>query len=177
MGRIVLGVTGSIAAYKACDLASKLVQAGHRVDVVLTRGARRFVRPLTFAALTHRRPFTDRTWGRGPVPHDHLKVVEEADVLAVAPATANVIGKFAHGIADDILGATYLATTCPVLLAPAMNTRMYAHPRVQANLATLRADGVHLVGPDEGWLSEAETGKGRMSEPAVLKQAIEDLLA
>ena len=176
MGRIVLGVSGSIAAYKACDLASKLVQAGHHVDVVMTRGARRFVRPLTFAALTHHRPFTDRTWGKGPVPHDHLKVVEEADLLVVAPATANVIAKFAHGIADDILGATYLATTCPVLVAPAMNTRMFAHARTQANLGTLEGDGVHLIGPDEGYLSEAETGKGRMSEPAAIQERIEQFL-
>ena len=143
----------------------------------MTRGARRFVRPLTFAALTHQRPFTDRTWGKGPVPHDHLKVVEEADLLVVAPATANVIAKFAHGIADDILGATYLATTCPVLVAPAMNTRMYAHPRTQANVATLEGDGVHRVGPDEGYLSEAEHGKGRMSEPTAILDRIESLLA
>ena len=109
MANLVVGVSGSIAAWKACGLVSKLVQDGHRVDVVMTRAARRFVGPLSFAALTHHPVFIDETWGEGPVPHDHLRATEEADLLIVAPLTANVLAKFAHGLADEILSATYLA--------------------------------------------------------------------
>ena len=177
MARIVLGVSGCIAAYKACDLASKLVQDGHVVDVVMTEAAQRFVQPLTFGALTHRRVFTDATWGEGEMPQDHLAVMAGADIFVVAPCTANLLGKLAHGIADDILTAGYLAATCPVLLAPAMNHRMWAHVRVQANVARLAEDGVRLVGPEQGWLSEDEVGFGRMSEPADLVTAIEETLA
>jgi len=177
MANIVLGVTGSIAAYKACDLASKLVQDGHTVDVVMTAGARRFVQPLSFAALTHRRVHTDETWGTGDKPHDHLNVMQGADVFVVAPCTANVLGKLAHGIADDVLTAGYLAATCPVLLAPAMNHRMWAHARVRANVERLKGDGVLFVGPERGWLSEDEVGEGRMSEPAHVVTAIEEALA
>jgi len=177
MARIVLGVSGSIAAYKACDLASKLVQDGHVVDVVMTEAAQRFVQPLTFGALTHRRVFTDATWGEGDMPQDHLAVMAEADIFVVAPCTANLLGKLAHGIADDILTAGYLAATCPVVLAPAMNHRMWAHTRVQANVEQLGADGVRFVGPEQGWLSEDEVGYGRMSEPADLVTAIEETLA
>lgn len=177
MARIVLGVSGSIAAYKACDLASKLVQDGHVVDVVMTEAAQRFVLPLTFASLTHRRVFTDATWGEGEMPQDHLTVMAEADIFVVAPCTANLLGKLAHGIADDILTAGYLAATCPVLLAPAMNHRMWAHVRVQSNVECLTADGVRFVGPEQGWLSEDEVGYGRMSEPTDLVTAIEETLA
>jgi phosphopantothenoylcysteine decarboxylase/phosphopantothenate--cysteine ligase len=177
MSRIVLGVSGSIAAWKACDLASQLVQAGETVDVVMTRAAERFVRPLSFAALTHRPVFTNRRWGRSPTPHDHLRVVEDAHALVVAPCTANLIAKFAHGVADEVLAATYLAATCPVLVAPAMNTHMWEHPRTQANVQVLERDGVRLVGPASGWLSEATVGIGRMSEPAEVLAALRALLA
>ena len=177
MARIALGVSGSIAAYKACDLASKLVQDGHVVDVIMTEAAQRFVRPLSLSALTHRRVFTDATWGDDAMPHDHLTVMAEADIFVVAPCTANLLGKLAHGIADDVLTAGYLAAACPVLLAPAMNHRMWAHARVQANVERLRGDGVRFVGPEEGWLSEDEVGRGRMSEPADLVTAIEETLA
>ena len=177
MARVVLGVSGSIAAYKACDLASKLVQAGHTVDVVMTQAARRFVQPLSFSALTHREVFTDETWFEGERSHEHLSATEEADLLVVAPATANVIAKFATGLADEVLSAMVLAAACPVLIAPAMNTRMWANPRTVANVERLREDGLRFVGPAEGYLSEAERGVGRMSEPSEILREIDALLA
>ena len=168
MSRVVLGVGGSIAAYKAVDLASKLVQAGHEVDVVMTKMALRFVRPLSFSALTHRPVHTDRSWGKGPAPASHLKATEGADVLVVAPCTADLLGKFANGIADEILSTTYLGVTCPVLVAPAMNQRMWRHPRVAANVARVKEDGVFVVEPGSGFLAEGDVGPGRMAEPADL---------
>lgn len=177
MARLVLGVSGSVAAWKAVDLCSKCVQAGHVVDVVLTRMAGRFVRPLSFSALTHRPVFTDGTWGEGDRPAAHLAMTEEADLLVVAPATADAIGKMANGIADEILSTTYLGASCPVLVAPAMNQRMWRHPRVRANVERLAADGVEVVGPGTGWLAEGDTGPGRMAEPAQVLEAIERRLA
>ena len=143
--RIVVCVGGSIAAYKACDLVSKLVQHEERprVDVVMSTAAEQFVRPLSFAALTHRAVFTNDAWfanTHGGSPADHLRATEKADVLAVAPCTGNLIGKFAHGIADDIVSTTYLGADCPVLIAPAMNARMWAHPRVKANVEVSEVD-------------------------------------
>ena len=175
MARIVLAVGGSIAAYKACDLTSKAVQAGYRVDVLLTRAAQKFVQPLAFSALTHRTVFTDESVFGGNHdggPAKHLRVTEKADLLVVAPCTANLMGKFACGIADDLVSTTYLGTSCPVCIAPAMNTRMWNHRRVQENLRVLQKDGVHVVGPEKGYLAEAETGMGRMSEPATILKAI-----
>ncbi len=178
--QIVLGVGGSIAAYKACDLVSKLTQAGHGVDVVLTAAAEHFVRPLAFAALSHRPVFTNEAWFSGTGSPTgaaaHLRVSEGADLLLIAPCTANLIGKFAHGIADEIVSTTYLGATCPVLLAPAMNQRMWRQPRVQANLDILAGDGVHVVGPASGHLAEGDTGPGRMSEPEEILVAIEAAL-
>jgi len=179
--RIVVCIGGSIAAYKSCDLVSKLVQAQHEVDVVMTTAAERFVRPLSFAALTHRPVFTDAAWFEGAggarSPADHLHATEKADLLVVAPCTANLIGKFAHGIADEIVSTTVLGASCPVLLAPAMNYRMWGNRRVQANVQTLRADGFEFVGPESGYLAEAESGPGRMSEPADIAATIERLTA
>lgn len=177
MARIVVCVGGSVAAYKACDLVSKLVQAGHHVDVVLTRMALRFVRPLSFSALTHRRVHTDRGWGEGTSPAEHLTVTRDADLLVVAPCTANLLGRFAHGLADEIVSSTVLGAGCPVLLAPAMNERMWKNPRVQANVALLSGDGLSFVGPETGYLAEAEQGLGRMAEPAAIVTAIQALLA
>lgn len=178
--KIVLAVGGSIAAYKACDLTSKSVQAGHRVDVVMTREACRFVQPLSFTALTHRPVFTDATlWeahSETAGAAAHLRATEDADLLVVAPCTANLLGKFAHGIADEIVTSTYLGASCPVLVAPAMNHRMWAHPRVEHNVGQLRADGVHFVGPAQGWQAEGETGMGRMAEPAEILDAAARLL-
>ena len=177
--RVVVGVGGSIAAYKACDLVSRLVQTGAHVEVVMTRAAERFVRPLSFAALTHRAVFTNDAWFEGAggarSPADHLEATQNADLLVVAPCTANLIGKFAHGLADEIVSTTYLGAACPTLIAPAMNQRMWAQPRVQANVARLREDGVHFVGPDEGYLAEAEQGPGRMAEPAAIQEEIRRL--
>ncbi len=177
--RIVVCVGGSIAAYKACDLVSKLVQAGHAVEVVMTAAAERFVRPLSFAALTHRPVFTNGDWfdGSGHGPADHLRVTEAADLVLVAPCTANLIGKFACGIADEIVSTTLLGAACPVLLAPAMHHRMWASKRVKANLATLAADGVQFVGPEAGYLAEGDEGPGRMSEPVGIVAAVERILS
>lgn len=176
--RIVVGVGGSIAAWKTCDLVSQLVQAGHPVEVVMTAAARRFVRPLAFAALTHRPVLTDEDWfdGRTRGPAEHLRVGGEADLLVIAPCTANLLGKFAHGIADEIVSCTFLGAVCPVLVAPAMHHRMWASPRVQANLEILRGDGVTLVGPVRGHLAEGDEGLGRMSEPAQILAAVEAAL-
>ena len=177
MARIVLGVGGSVAAYKAADLASKCVQAGHEVEVVLTRMARRFVQPLTFSALTHRVVHSDAGWGEGEAPAAHLRATETAQALVVAPCTADLLGKFANGIADDILSTTYLGAACPVLVAPAMNPRMWAHPRVQANVARVVADGVTLVEPASGWTAERDVGIGRMAEPAEILRVLDHVLA
>jgi len=177
MARVVLGVGGSIAAYKAADLCSKLVQAGHEVEVVLTQMALRFIQPLTFSALTQRRVHTDAGWGKGDEPAAHLRATEGAEALVIAPCTADLIGKLANGIADDILSTTYLGAGCPVLLAPAMNQRMWRHPRVVANVARVKEDGVVLLEPPEGWLAEGETGPGRMAEPKEVLDAVTRLLA
>lgn len=177
MAHLLVGVSGSIAAYKACDLVSRLVQAGHVVDVAMTRAAQRFVRPLSFAALTHRPVFTDRSWFEGSGPADHLRATAAAQLVIVAPCTAQALARLAHGMAGEIVSASVLGSACPLLLAPAMNTRMWQHPRVQANLALLRGDGAHVVGPASGWLAEREVGAGRMAEPAEIVAATEALLA
>ncbi|HUG65425.1 MAG TPA: bifunctional phosphopantothenoylcysteine decarboxylase/phosphopantothenate--cysteine ligase CoaBC [Gaiellaceae bacterium] len=165
MARILLGVTGGIAAYKACTLVRLLVRAGHEVEPVLTAGAERFVSAETFWALARRTPIGD------PYPH-----LGRWDLLAIAPLTANTLARMAHGLADDVLTEAVLAHTGPVLVAPAMNTRMWQHPATQANTATLRARGVELVGPAEGELAEGEEGQGRMAEPEDIFSRIEALL-
>jgi phosphopantothenoylcysteine decarboxylase/phosphopantothenate--cysteine ligase len=175
--RIVVGVGGSVAAWKACDLVSKLVQKGDVVDVVLTEHAQWFVKPLAFSALTQRKVHTDAAWGEGDAPAEHLAVTQGADLLVVAPCTANLVGKFAHGLADDILSTTWLGVRCPRMIAPAMNVRMGENARVRANVETLRADGVEVVGPAKGWLAEGETGEGRMVEVADLLAAVDRRLA
>ena len=177
MAHILVGVGGSIAAYKACDLVSKLVQAGHVVDVALTRAAERFVRPLSVAALSHRQVFTDKGWFEGSGPAEHLAATRDAALLIVAPCTANLLARFANGLADEIVSATVLGAACPVLLAPAMNTRMWTHPRVKANVRTLEGDGVLFVGPASGYLAEAEEGVGRMAEPAEILEVAAKVLA
>ena len=166
--RIVVCVGGSIAAYKACDLVSKLVQKPYDVDVVMTEAAEQFVRPLSFSALTHKPVFTQATWFAGEgaqSPADHLQATEEAVLVVVAPCTANLIGKLAAGIADEIVSTTLLGAACPVLLVPAMNPRMWANRRVQANVAVLKEDGVQVLGPDTGNVAEGPDGTGRMVEP------------
>ena len=162
--RVLLGVTGGIAAYKAVQLARDLALAGAAVDVVLTAGARRFVRPMTFEALTGRPVHTSLYPGGDP--NLHIRLARESDVVAVAPATANFLARAAHGMADDLLTAVLLATPAPVVLAPAMNDRMYAHPATQDNLVRLRGYGYVLAGPATGPLAWGEgEGPGRMLEP------------
>jgi phosphopantothenoylcysteine decarboxylase / phosphopantothenate---cysteine ligase len=165
MARILLGITGGIAAYKACELTRLLVRAGHDVLPLPTRGAERFVRAETFFALARKSPSTD------PYPH-----LERADLLLIAPLTANTLARLAHGLADDVLTEAALAHRGPVLVAPAMNTRMWEHSATQANAATLRARGVELIGPEAGELAEGEVGLGRMSEPEAIARRVEELL-
>jgi len=165
MARILLGVTGGIAAYKACTLVRLLVRAGHEVHPVLTASAERFVAAETFAALARRAPSNE------PYPH-----LGHFDLFVVAPLTANTLARLAHGLADDVLTEGALAHTGPVLVAPAMNTRMWQHAATQQNLATLRARGVDVIGPSEGELAEGEEGVGRMAEPEEIAARVETLL-
>jgi phosphopantothenoylcysteine decarboxylase/phosphopantothenate--cysteine ligase len=165
VARILLGVSGGIAAYKVCTLVRLLVRAGHDVHPVLTAGAERFVTEATFTALARQKPSDD------PYPH-----LGRFDLLVVAPLTANTMARFAHGLADDVLTEAALAHAGPVLVAPAMNTRMWEHPATQANAALLRARGVELVGPVVGELAEGEHGIGRMAEPEEIHARIEAIL-
>lgn len=166
--RIILGVTGSIAAYKSVDLASKLAQAGALVEVILTQAGTQFVTPLTFQSVTGRTAYTESDlWGsQGHI--QHIGLAKNADFMVIAPITANTLAKLAHGIADNLLTVTALAARCPFLLAPAMDGGMYSHPATQANLDTLQERGVIIVGPAEGHLASGMTGVGRMIEPAEL---------
>ena len=161
-----MGVTGGIAAYKACELTRLLVKAGHEVIPLVTEGAQRFVTEETFLALA-RRP-------RSEDVYEHLT---RADLLVVAPCTANTLAKLAHGIADNVLTEAALAHRGPILVAPAMNPRMWAAPATRANVATLLARGVELVGPDEGEMAEGEWGVGRLAEPALIAERAAQLLA
>lgn len=161
--RILLGVSGSIAAYKAADLASRLTQGGALVDAILTEAAAKFVTPLTFQSLTGRAAHAS-LWG-ADAHVVHVGLAEGADLLLVAPATADLIAKLAHGLADDLLTVTALAARCPLLLAPAMDAGMFEHPATQANLATLRARGAEVLGPAEGRMASGLAGRGRMLEP------------
>jgi phosphopantothenoylcysteine decarboxylase/phosphopantothenate--cysteine ligase len=166
MSRILLGVSGGIAAYKACELTRLLVKAGHEVIPLVTPGAQRFVTEETFLALA-RRPKNEDVY-----PH-----LTRADLLVVAPCTANTLAKLAHGIADNVLTEAALAHRGPILVAPAMNPRMWMNPATRANVETLRARGVELVGPDEGEMAEGEWGVGRLAEPVEIAARIEQLLA
>jgi phosphopantothenoylcysteine decarboxylase / phosphopantothenate---cysteine ligase len=173
--RIFLGVTGGIAAYKAAALTSTLVQRGALVDVVLTEEAERFVGALTFSALTSR-PAYASLWD-APERIPHIRLVREAELAVVAPATANVIAKLATGVAGDLLTTALLAARIPVILAPAMNDAMYEHPATRANLAALRARGYHVVEPERGYLAEGESGVGRLASEERILEAIEAVLA
>ncbi len=166
---LLIGVTGGIAAYKTAALVSQLVQAGAGVTVVMTRSATRLVGPKTFEALTGR-PVELHVFGRGA--HPHIEAAQRAELLCIAPATANIVAKAACGLADDLLSTVLLAFDGPVLMAPAMNTVMWQKPAVQRNLAQLRADGVQLIDPGEGHLSCGMYGPGRMAEPDTIFQAI-----
>ena len=173
---ILIGVTGSIAAYKAADLASRLMKQHAQVHVIMTKNAAEFIAPLTFETLTGRKCITD-TFERNypsdsPVEVEHISLAKKADLVIVAPATANIIAKMAYGIADDMLSTTLLACTCPVLVSPAMNTRMYEHPATQANLAVLKERGVKIIEPSSGHLACGDEGKGKLPEPAFLVDCI-----
>ncbi|WP_411501813.1 bifunctional phosphopantothenoylcysteine decarboxylase/phosphopantothenate--cysteine ligase CoaBC [Brevibacillus centrosporus] len=170
--RIVLGVSGGIAAYKAAALTSKLTQAGAIVHVILTENAQKFVQPVTFQALSHQPVHTD-TFNE-PDPHviSHIDLADKADLVLVAPATANIIGKIANGIADDMLTTTLLATKAPVMVAPAMNVNMYGHPAVQANMEKLVQYGYRFVEPGVGLLACGWIGKGRLAEPEEIVEAV-----
>jgi phosphopantothenoylcysteine decarboxylase/phosphopantothenate--cysteine ligase len=162
---ILLGVTGSIAAYKAADLASKLTQAGANVDVILTPGAEKFITPLTFQSVTGRKAFTDaELWG-GEAHILHVGLGHSANLLLIAPCTANTLARLAHGLADNLLAITGLAARCPVLLAPAMDAGMFEHPATLENVRTLRGQGVLFAGPGEGRMASGLAGRGRMLEP------------
>jgi phosphopantothenoylcysteine decarboxylase/phosphopantothenate--cysteine ligase len=165
MARVLLGVTGGIAAYKSCELTRLLVRAGHEVIPLVTRGADRFVRRETFAALARR-----------PAKEDLYPHLTRADLLVIAPLTANTMAKLAYGLADDVLTEAALAHRGPVLVAPAMNPRMWSHPATQANATTLRERGVELIGPDEGETAEGELGVGRMAEPEEIFARVQELL-
>lgn len=171
--RILLGVGGGIAAYKAAELARALGARGHEVQVAMTRAAGEFVRPLTFASLTGRKVITDLFSEDGPI--EHIAVARDNDMLVVAPATADLMAKFACGLADDFLTTTFLAFTGKVVLAPAMNTAMWNHPATQDNLATLERRGCSIVSPSDGWLACREMGAGRLAEPDAIVEHIEGL--
>lgn len=173
---ILIGVTGGIAAYKVADLTSKLVQAGAGVSVMMTEAAERFVGPTTFEALTsrpvHRKLFAPQEHFQG----EHIGLPRRAEVLVIAPATADMLGKLAHGFADDLISTAALVATCPILVAPAMNCEMWAKAAVQRNVATLRADGLHIIEPGSGWLSCGQVGAGRMAEAAEILESIRQVL-
>jgi phosphopantothenoylcysteine decarboxylase / phosphopantothenate---cysteine ligase len=176
--RVILGVGGGIAAYKAAEVARLLQQAGHQVQVVMTAAAREFVQPLTFASLTGRKVITGLFSSESPSDTfasaiEHIAVAQEHDVLVVAPATADLMAKFATGLADDFLSTLYLAFQGQVVLAPAMNTAMWDHPATKENLATLRARGCSIVEPEEGWLACGMTGAGRLADPVRIAERVD----
>jgi len=168
--KIILGVSGGIAAYKAAELARLLMQDGHEIQVVMTPAAKKFVRPLTFAALTGRKVFTSPFAIDSAI--EHISVGQEHELLVIAPATADLIGRMANGLANDFLTTLYLAFTGPVVLAPAMNVNMWQHPATQANLHTLRLRGHRIVEPDSGYLACGMTGPGRLADPEVIRAAV-----
>jgi phosphopantothenoylcysteine decarboxylase / phosphopantothenate---cysteine ligase len=180
--RITLGVTGGVAAYKAAELVRLLQQDGFTVQVVMTRGAREFITPLTFAALTGQKVITDlfekSSTGEANLDSaiEHIAVAQRTDLLLVAPATADILAKFARGIADDFLTTLYLATTAPVIVAPAMNVNMWNHSATQANVETLRCRGVKIVNPDEGYLACGMTGAGRLAGQQEIVAAVRETL-
>ena len=176
MAQVALGVSGGIGAYKAVEVARGLQKRGHDVTAVMTRNARRFVGPVTFEAIT-RHPVITSQWTAGTnADVEHIALATSIDLLLVAPATANIIGKFANGIADDFLSTLYLATNAPVLIAPAMNTQMLEHQAVQENLARLAKRGVRMVEPGDGYLACGWVGKGRLAEPDDIVEAADRIV-
>jgi phosphopantothenoylcysteine decarboxylase/phosphopantothenate--cysteine ligase len=180
--KIALGVTGGVAAYKAAELVRRLQNEGLDVQVVMTRAAQEFITPLTFAALTGKKVITEMFGAEAAAPAnvesaiEHMAVAQRIDLLLVAPATADALSKFAHGAADDFLSTLYIATKAPVVVAPAMNVNMWEHPATQENLATLRARGVHVADPDEGYLACGMTGAGRLAATESIVRKVCDVL-
>jgi phosphopantothenoylcysteine decarboxylase / phosphopantothenate---cysteine ligase len=180
--KIALGVTGGVAAYKAAELVRRLQQEKLDIEVLMTRSAQEFITPLTFAALTGQKVITEMFGREDAAPAnlesaiEHIAVAQRIDLLLVAPATADILGQFAHGIAGDFLSTLYLATKAPVVVAPAMNVNMWEHPATQANLATLRARGVHVVDPDEGYLACGMTGAGRLAATETIVERVRVVL-
>src|SRR6201998_549515 len=180
--RITLGVTGGVAAYKSSELVRRLQTEGHTVQVVMTRAAREFITPLTFAALSGQKVITDLFTGEESGDAnlesaiEHIAVAQRTDLLLVAPATADTLAKFARGLADDFLSTLYLTSTAPVVLAPAMNVNMWQHPATQENLAALRKRGVRIVEPGEGYLACGMTGPGRLAGQDEILKAVREIV-
>src|SRR5687767_2966784 len=173
--RVALGVCGGIAAYKAVEILRGLQKAGCTVRVAMTKRACEFIQPLTFRAISGSHVIVDDYAPDNPDPIAHITFSQTIDLLLVAPATANIIAKFANGVADDFLTSTYLACTAPVLIAPAMNTTMWEHPATQRNLEQLRLDGIHVIDPDAGEMACGTFGPGRLSEPERIVAAALDI--
>lgn len=173
---VVLGVTGSIAAYKACDVVSRLRKQNVDVHVILTRAGAEIITPLALETMSANPVVVDMFQRETPWEVEHIALAKRADVFLVAPATANFLGKAAHGIADDMLTTTILATHAPVLVAPAMNVNMYENPAVQENIAALKTRGWHFIEPDAGILACGDVGKGRLAEPEAIVSAVMALL-
>ncbi|HUV16228.1 MAG TPA: bifunctional phosphopantothenoylcysteine decarboxylase/phosphopantothenate--cysteine ligase CoaBC, partial [Pelolinea sp.] len=174
---IVLGVTGSIAAYKAAELASKLTQQSAVINVILSNSALEFISPLTFQSVTGRKAYTDSDLWGGEGHVVHVQIGHSTNLLLIAPASANTIAKLAHGIADNLLTVTALAAKCPIVIAPAMDAGMYNHPATQENIKILKGRGVHFIGPEEGHLASGLIGPGRMTEPSDIISEIRWLLS
>jgi phosphopantothenoylcysteine decarboxylase/phosphopantothenate--cysteine ligase len=177
MSRIILGITGSIAAYKAADLASQLTKAGHEVTCVLTKSALEFVTPLTLSTLSKHPVITDLFAEKEGWQPGHIQLADEADLLLIAPATANILASMAHGFANDALTAIALATRAPILIAPAMNGKMWQHPATLKNVGTLRSYGAQFVEPAEGMLACGYEGVGRLAEVETILQAVKSVLS
>jgi phosphopantothenoylcysteine decarboxylase/phosphopantothenate--cysteine ligase len=175
--RVVVGVTGSIAAYKAAEVVSQLVQRDAQVHVVMTRSATSFVGPLTFQTIARTRVMIDQFDLENVIDATHISLTEEADLVLIAPATANLLAKIAHGMADDMLTSLVLAIRCPLLIAPAMNDRMWTNKLVQANLARVRETGAEIIEPGEGFLACGTYAVGRLAEPATIVARVEARLA
>lgn len=176
MKKVIIGISSSIAAYKACDLIRLLVKAGHSVHTVVTEHALNLVTPLTLETLSGNPVYSD-SFSRDRREMGHIELKDGAALFIVAPATANVIGKFAHGIADDLLSTTFLSVTCPVLIAPAMNPNMWQHPAVRENCAKLKGWGVRFVEPDAGEVVCGDSGHGKLADIEVIFKAAQDVLA
>jgi len=176
MGKIILGVTGSIAAFKAASLASLMVKKGHDVHAILTSNACKFVAPLTFQSITSNKVVTDMFELSVNFDPSHVSVARDASLLVIAPASANILSKMACGIADDMLSTTCLSVSCPVLVAPAMHAAMWKHPAVSENVKTIESRGIHFAGPAEGRLASGDNGPGRMSEPEEIASIVEKLI-